>query len=226
MLGTFFNIATIIVGSLIGLIFHSRIPEKVSERAFQGIGLFTIFLGVKLALQTSNFMIMIFSLVLGAIVGELIDIDKQLNKAADRLKSRLSSDNSRFSEGLVTAFLLFCMGSMTILGAIEEGLGGKPNLLIAKSILDGFSSIAFASVMGIGVMFSVIPLLIYQGGLTLLASLVGESLSELAINEMSAVGGILLIGLGITVLKIKEIKVLNMLPSLLLALIFSLIILK
>jgi uncharacterized membrane protein YqgA involved in biofilm formation len=168
-------------------------------------------------------MIMIFSLVIGAILGELIDIDKQINRFADFLKHKISSDNSRFSEGLITAFLLFCMGSMTILGAIEEGLGGKPNLLIAKSILDGFSSIAFASVMGIGVMFSVIPLFIYQGGLTLLATLVGERLSELAVTEMSAVGGILLIGLGITVLKLKEIKILNLLPSLLLALIFSLI---
>jgi len=226
MLGTFINIGTVIAGSLIGLLFNSKIPEKVSGRAFQAIGLFTIFLGIKLALQTTNFMVMIFSLVLGAILGEIIDIDKLLNTAADKLKSRLSSDNSRFSEGLITAFLLFCMGSMTILGAIEEGLGGKPDLLIAKSILDGFSSIAFASVMGIGVMFSVIPLLIYQGGLTLLAKVAGEHLSELAVTEMSAVGGILLIGLGITVLKLKEIKILNLLPSLLLALVFSILFLK
>lgn len=223
MLGTIINIGAIIAGSLIGIFFNSRIPAKISERAFQAIGLFTIFLGIKLALQSANFMIMIFSLVIGAILGELIDIDKQINRFADWLKVKISSDNSRFSEGLITAFLLFCMGSMTILGAIEEGLGGKPNLLIAKSILDGFSSIAFASVMGIGVMFSVIPLLIYQGGLTLLAALVGERLSELAVTEMSAVGGILLIGLGITVLKIKEIKILNLLPALLLALVFSLI---
>ncbi|MFC1887604.1 DUF554 domain-containing protein [Candidatus Cloacimonadota bacterium] len=223
MLGTIINVGTIVAGSLIGLLFHSKIPEKVTERAFQGIGLFTIFLGIKLALQTTNFLIMIFSLVLGAILGEIIDIDKQLNKGADKLKVKLSSTNNRFSEGLITSFLLFCMGSMTILGAIEEGLGGKPDLLIAKSILDGFGSIAFASVMGIGVMFSVIPLLIYQGGLTILARIAGEHLSELAVNEMSAVGGILLIGLGITVLKIKEIKILNMLPALLLALVFTLI---
>jgi uncharacterized protein len=221
MLGTIINVGAVIVGSLIGLIFHSRIPEKISDRAFQAIGLFTIFLGMKLALQSANFMIMIFSLVLGSILGELLDIDKLLNKFADRLKSRFSSETSRFSEGLVTAFLLFCMGSMTILGAFEEGLGGRPNLLMAKSILDGFSSIAFASVMGIGVLFSIIPLLIYQGGLTLLAGVLGERLSEAAINEMSAVGGILLIGLGISVLKIKEIKILNMLPALILALIFA-----
>ena len=223
MFGTLINIGAIIVGSLIGLIFNSRIPERISQRAFQGIGLFTIFLGIKLALQTQNFMIMIFSVVIGAILGEILDIDKQINRFAEFLKVKISSHNSRFSEGLITAFLLFCMGSMTILGAIEEGLGGKPNLLIAKSILDGFSSIAFASIMGIGVMFSVIPLLIYQGGLTLFATLVGERLREVAVIEMSAVGGILLIGLGITVLKIKEIKILNLLPSLILALVFSLI---
>ncbi len=223
MLGTIINIGAIIAGSLIGIFFNSRIPERISERAFQGIGLFTIFLGIKLALQTTNFMIIIFSIVIGAILGEIIDIDKQINRFADWLKGKVSSKNNRFSEGLITAFLLFCMGSMTILGAIEEGLGGKPNLLIAKSILDGFSSIAFASVMGIGVMFSVIPLLIYQGGLTLLAAVVGDSLSKIAVNEMSAVGGILLIGLGISVLKIKEIKILNLLPSLILALVFSII---
>ena len=166
-------------------------------------------------------MILIFSLVLGTICGEIINIDKQIIRLSEWLKKKISSKNSRFTEGLTTSFLLFCMGSMTILGAFEEGLGNRPNLLIAKSILDGFGSIAFASTMGIGVMFSVIPLLIYQGGLTLIAYLIGDELGISIINEMTAVGGILLIGLGINVLKIKEIKILNMIPALVFAVILA-----
>lgn len=223
-MGTLINAGTIILGSIIGILFHSRLPKRISDRAFQAIGLFTIFLGINLAMKTNNFMILIFSLVLGAITGELLKIDYQLNQFSDWLKTKVNSNNSRFSEGLITSFLLFCMGSMTVLGAFEEGLGNKPNLLIAKSILDGFSSIAFASSMGIGVMFSVIPLILYQGGLTLLAYFIGDELGSVAINEMSAVGGVLLIGLGLTVLKIKEIKILNMLPGLLFAIILALII--
>lgn len=220
-MGTIINAGTIILGSIIGILFHSKLPERITNRTFQAIGLFTLFLGVKLALKTSNLMILIFSLLLGTISGELINLDKQIVRLSEWLKKKTSSKNDRFTEGLTTSFLLFCMGSMTILGAFEEGLGNKPNLLIAKSILDGFSSIAFASTMGIGVMFSVIPLLIYQGGLTFIAYLIGDELGAEIINEMTAVGGILLIGLGINVLKIKEIKILNMLPSLLFAVVLA-----
>ena len=126
-------------------------------------------------------------------------------------------EQSRFAEGLVTAFLLFCMGSMTVLGAIEEGLGGRPNLLAAKSVLDGFASLALASSLGVGVLFSVIPLFIYQGGLTLLAGSFHAVLSDVVVNEISAAGGLILVGLGITILEIKQLKVLNMLPALVFA---------
>ena len=160
---------------------------------------------------------MVFSIVLGSIVGELIDIDKFVEKTGDRLKSRLRSRNERFTEGFITAFMLFCMGSMTILGAFDEGFGRGSELLLAKSVLDGFSSIALAASMGIGVMFSALPLLIYQGGLTLFAGWLEGILSQAVINEMAAVGGLILIGMGFNILEIKKIKALNMLPALLIA---------
>ena len=221
MFGTILNASTVIIGSILGLIVSSRLPKRITNTAFQGVGLFTIILGIMMAIKTNNLLIMIFSIVLGSIIGELIDIDKWINVFGEWLKNKFKSKNQRFSEGLVTAFLLYCMGSMTILGAIEEGLGGLPNLLVAKSILDGFSSIVLAATLGMGVLFSFIPLLIYQGGLTLLASNIQNILTEIIINEITAVGGILLLGLGITLLDIKKIKVINMIPSMILAGILS-----
>jgi len=221
MLGTFVNVGTVLLGSAIGLVLHQRLPEKITKIVFQGIGLFTLFLGFTMAAKTSNYLIMIFSIVLGAIIGELLSIDTALDKFSNRLKTKIGSKNDKFSEGLMAAFLLFCMGSMTILGAFEEGLGNPPNLLYAKSMLDGFSSIALSAGLGIGVIFSTIPLLIYQGGLTLFAGWLGEFFSEVVINEMSAVGGLMLIGLGINILEIKTIKVINMLPGLVVAVILA-----
>jgi uncharacterized membrane protein YqgA involved in biofilm formation len=214
MLGTLINAIAVIIGSIIGLFIGSKIPKRITNSAFNGVGLFTIILGIIMAIKTSNFLIMIFSIVIGAIIGEILDIDKWINNFGEWLKKNFKSKNKRFSEGFVSAFLLYCMGSMTILGAIEEGLGGIPNLLVAKSVLDGFASIVLAATMGIGVLFSFIPLLIYQGGLTLLANNIQPIFTEIMINEITAVGGILLLGLGITILEIKKIKILNMLPSL------------
>jgi hypothetical protein len=148
-------------------------------------------------------------------------LEDWVNRFSEKMKNRLSLKGGRFTEGLVTAFLLFCVGSMTILGAIEEGLGDKPNLLLAKSVMDGFSSIALAAAMGIGVIFSIVPLILYQGGLTLAASWAGDYFSELIINELTAVGGIMLLGLGLKILEIKNIKVINMLPSLVIVVILA-----
>lgn len=224
MLGTLINAGTVIVGSSLGLLLRTRLPEKISAIVFQAIGLFTVYLGITMAFKTHHLLIVIFSLVLGAITGELIQIEAGLEKWGLRLKKYFGANQEKFAEGLVTAFLLFCMGSMTILGAFEEGLGGKPNLLIAKAWLDGFSSLALAAALGSGVLVAVVPLVIYQGFLTLLARLLGSVLSLTVIDEMTAVGGILLIGLGINILEIKSIRVLNMLPALVYALILALII--
>jgi uncharacterized membrane protein YqgA involved in biofilm formation len=237
LLGTLLNVGTVIVGSLIGLFFHARLPKRLTAVAFQGIGLFTLFIGFTMAAKTKSLLVLVFAIVLGAVTGELLDIDRLLNRFGEWLRKRLEKkresrvesgkstpdfpfptpERSRFAEGLVTAFLLFCMGSMTVLGAIEEGMGGRPNLLAAKSVLDGFASLALASSLGIGVLFSVIPLFIYQGGLTLLAGSFHTVMSGVVVNEISAAGGLILIGLGITILEIKQLKVLNMLPALVFA---------
>jgi uncharacterized protein len=217
ILGTLINVGAVVAGSLVGLLFHARLPKRLTAAAFQGIGLFTLFIGFTMAAKTKNFIILIFAIVLGAISGELLGIDSGLRRFGDWLKTRLHVGTERFSEGMVAAFLLFCMGSMTVLGAIEEGMGGRPNLLAAKSVLDGFASLALASTFGLGVLFSVVPLFIYQGGLTLLAGTLQSALSNAIVNEVTAAGGLILIGLGITILEIKQLKVLNLLPALVFA---------
>ncbi len=223
MTGTLINAAAIISGSLIGLLFHARLPDRFVKILFQAIGLFTLFIGVKMAMSTQNVLVLVLSIVFGGITGELLHLEEGIVKVSDRFKLIVKSKNSRFSEGLVGAFILFCIGSMTILGAIEEGMGNRPNLLLAKSLMDGVSSIALTSAMGIGVMFSVIPLLIYQGGLTFFAAFIQDHLSDPVINELTAAGGLLLIGLGINLLEIKKIKIVNMLPALVYAVVLALL---
>ncbi|MBP1731727.1 MAG: ydfK [Deltaproteobacteria bacterium] len=226
MLGTIINAGTVILGSCVGLLVHSRLPQRITTIVFQCIGLFTLFLGITMAMKTGNFLIMIFSIVLGAVAGELLDIDARMNRLSELFKRKIRLSSERFSEGLVTSFLVFCMGSMSILGPIEEGLGGPPNLLLAKSVLDAFSSMALAASLGVGVLFSVIPLVLYQGGITLFAGSLQGFFTTPLINELTAVGGILLMGLGINLLEIKSFKILNMLPSLVIVVILASIFLR
>jgi len=212
--GTLINVAAVIVGGVLGLLFRSRLPERITHSFFQAIGLFTLFLGFSMSLKTSNPLLLVFSLILGALLGTVLRLQERMENAGNHIQKRLKLKGGQFSEGMVTAFLIFCMGSMTILGAIEEGLGNEPKLLMIKSLMDGFSSMALVAALGVGVIFSAIPLLIYQGGLTLLAAWVGEAMSSVMIDELTATGGILLIGLGITILGIKKIEVLNLIPAL------------
>ena len=217
MFGTLINVLSIIVGSSIGALAHSRLPSRIVTIGFQSIGLFTLLIGFTMASKTNNLLVMSLSIVIGSMLGEAINVDRLTNSFGDWVKARVGSKTSKFSEGFVTASLLFCIGSMAILGAIEEGLGGVPNLLLAKSVLDGFSSIALSATLGTGVVFSAISVLLYQGLLTVLAGSAKEFLSGYAMNEVTAVGGLLLVGLGIRILEIKNLKVSNMLPSLLIA---------
>jgi hypothetical protein len=214
MWGTLINAGAIVVGSILGLLFHSNIPKKYIQIIFQAIGLFTLFVGIAMSLKTSNYLILVFSMVIGAILGTMMDLEKLINRFSEKLKTKIKTDNNKFSEGMISAFLLYCMGSMTILGAFEEGLGSSPNLLLAKSLMDGVSSIALSAGLGVGVIFSVVPLMLYQGGLTLFANLLNDKLSEPIINELSAVGGLMLIGMGLNILEIAKIKVINLLPAL------------
>lgn len=217
MNGTLINAGAVIIGSLIGMTFNRKVPDRISRAVFIPIGLFTIFLGVKMTINTPNLLILVFSIVSGTLLGVLMNLNRAVDNAGDYLKKKLKSQNRHFTEGLVTAFLIFCMGSLTVLGAFEEGTGHFPDILLTKSIMDGFTSIILAASMGIGVMLSAIPLLIYQGLLTLFAGQLSSIITPDIINEISGAGGLMLLGLGIEILEIKKLKIINMLPALIIA---------
>lgn len=213
-LGTLVNAGTVIVGSLTGYFFRKHLSERLIKIVFQALGLFTIFIGLKMALETTHILIMVLSLVLGGLTGEAIRLEENTNLFIEKIKHKIKLKDEHFTEAVLTAFLLFCMGSMSFLGAIEEGIKNDSTLLLTKSVMDGFSSAALAAGLGIGVLFSVVLLVLYQGSLTLAAAFLGQFASDLVITEISATGGILLLGLGISLLEIKNIKVLNLIPAL------------
>jgi uncharacterized membrane protein YqgA involved in biofilm formation len=222
-IGTFVNILSVIVGGSIGIVIKNSLPEKYKKIIFQGIGLFTIALGISMVLPFPNPLIIIFAILIGGLIGVLINLEEKLDILSTSIKKKLNLKDSKFNEGLITAFLIYCIGSMTILGAINEGVSGDNSLLITKSVLDGFTSIALASTFGVGVIFSVVPMLLFQGGLTVLASLLGNFFTESLIQYLTSTGGILILGIGINLLDIKKISVLNLLPSLVVVVILFLL---
>jgi len=217
MLGTLINAATVSAGSLLGMALGSKLPEKITGIIFQALGLFTLFIGFKMSFETNNPLILVLSLILGSALGEWMAIESRLEKLVASFNAKSKNKDHKFSEGFITAFMIFCIGSMTIIGCIEEGLSGKRELIITKSIMDFFSSTALASTFGKGVLFSVIPLVIYQGGLTLGAEYLNGVFSSAMQVELIAVGGLMLVGLGITILNLKKIRVINMIPALFIA---------
>ena len=215
MLGTIINAGAVVVGSCIGLLLKKGLPEKYTTIYFQAVGLFTLVLGIQMSLKIAEPLLVVFSLIAGGLTGEFFRIEDRMNQLGNYIKARMKYGNEHFTEGLVTAFLLFCMGSMSILGPVEEGLTGNVSeLLKAKSLMDGFSAILLASALGIGVLLATIPLLIYQGGITLIVMFIGKDIPETYINEISVIGGVLLIGLSLNILNIKKLPILNMLPAL------------
>ena len=221
MLGTIVNAGAIIVGGAIGSMVGARLPARLQKIVFQGLGIITMTIGVSMALKTPNFLVVALSVVTGAIVGELLGIEKWLERLPRKFLK--SGSASRAVEGFVTSSLLFCVGSMAILGSIEDGLGQHPTLLYTKSVMDGITTIAFAATFGIAVVFSALPVLIYQGTITLAAVWITSHLDETMIAQLTSVGGIMLVGLGLNILEIKEIKVTNMLPALLLTTLFTIL---
>ncbi|MBN1121223.1 MAG: DUF554 domain-containing protein [Anaerolineae bacterium] len=224
MTGTFINIATVLVGTILGLLLGGRLNEKVKQTVMAGLGLVTIVNGIHMTLETSNILIMLGSVLVGGILGEWWHIEDGLNwlgsKLADRFDKKEAGDDSgsRFIRGFVTASLIFCVGPMTIIGSIQDGLVGDYRLLAIKSMLDGFAALLFASSLGIGVGFSTIVILIVQGGLSLLAGQAAAILTDPMIAEMTAAGGVLIMAIGVgPLLELKPIRVGNLLPALLLA---------
>lgn len=217
MLGTFTNVGAIAVGALVGVLMKKGISESIKCTVMQGLGLAILLVGAQMALQTKNILIVIISLVIGGTIGELLKIESHLARLGAWLESKVGGGGGDIARAFVTTSLIYCVGAMAILGSIEDGLTGHPRTLFAKSLLDGASAVFFASTMGIGVVFSAIPVFIYQGAITLLSSLVKGFLSSAVIAELTATGGLLIIGIALTILEIKEIKVGNLLPSILVA---------
>ncbi len=222
MTGTFLNIATVLIGGMIGLLFGARIPDKLKATVIAGMGLFTAAMGLQMFLKTENPLIVLGSLLIGTLLGEWWRIEDGLQNLGKYLEQRFSKadddGSNKFVRGFLTASLLFCVGPMTILGSIQDGLTGDYNLLAVKSVLDGFASLAFASTLGVGVLFSTIVILVYQGGISLLAAQLNAIVTPSMMNELTATGGVILIGLAISsLLEIKKIRVGNMLPGLLVA---------
>ena len=231
MTGTILNVATVLVGSVLGTMLGNRLPDKVRETVVHGLGLTTLVIGLSLALKTQNILIALASILLGGISGELLGIEAALERLGRWLEARTSrlklpglgdtadsaSSTANFVRGFLTASLLFCVGPMTIMGSIQDGLSGDFTLLAIKSTMDGFAALAFASSLGWGVTFSALTVLFYQGGITLGAGWLKAALTDPMINEMTAVGGILMLGIALGLLEIKRLRVGNLLPALFIA---------
>jgi len=213
MLGTIVNCLTIIVGSLVGLGFRNGIPEKYNQTVMQAIGLSVILIGMKSALGSDDLLIIIISLALGSLLGEAIGIENYLERLGNLLETKFSKTSSGFSAGFVTASLMYCVGSMAIVGSLESGLTGNHATLFAKATLDGIVGIILSSSLGIGVLFSCVPVFLYQGSITLMAGFLKPMLIPAVVSQMSAVGGLLIMALGLNMIREKKLKVGNMLPA-------------
>ena len=223
MTGTLINIATVLVGGVLGLIFGARVPERLKATIVAGLGLFTSAIGLQMFFKTGNAVIVLGSLLIGALLGEWWRIEDGLQSLGQMLEKRFGSSetgetSSRFVKGFLTSSLLFCVGPLTILGSIQDGLTGDYQLLAVKSVLDGFAALAFASTLGVGVLFSTLVILVYQGGISLLAAQLNSVITSSMMNEMTAVGGVILVGLAVSsLLEIKKIRTGNFLPALAIA---------
>jgi len=231
--GTLINVVTVLVGGTLGILLGARLPERMRETIMHGLGLLTLIIGIQLSFETDNILIVLGSLLLGGIVGEWLRIEDRINRlgrwlehktsensklpASDRPQDAARSGASRFSHAFLTASLLFCVGPMTILGSIQDGLSGDYNLLAIKATLDGFAALAFASTLGPGVLFSALTVLVYQGALTLSAGWASTVLTDPMTAEMTATGGVLMLALGLGLLEIRRIRAGNLLPAIVIA---------
>ena len=228
MIATIVNVILILIGSTIGLAVGGHLPERLSKTITAGLALCVAMIGIINAVQTAYILCVILCITAGGLLGEWLNIEKHMDRAGEKLKHILMKrfgkqrNMGRFTEGFVAATLLFCVGSMAVMGSLEAGINHDYSILISKGVIDGVSAITFAATMGIGVFFSVIPLLLYQGGITLLAGAVAPFLSDAAVVEMSAVGGVMLLGLAVNMLNLRQerIRVGNMLPALVLPLLY------
>jgi uncharacterized membrane protein YqgA involved in biofilm formation len=223
MTGTLVNTATVVIGSSIGLLIGARFSERINTVVMHALGLSTLLIGFQMAFKTDSIILVIGSLALGGIIGELIKLEEALENLGEFIKRRVKSQSGNFVLGFVTASLVFCIGPMTVVGSIQDGVSGDASVLYAKSLLDGFASVVFASSLGVGVIFSALTVLIFQGALTILGSKLSFLMKPQILNELIATGGLIIVGIGIYLLGIKRIKVGNFLPALAIAVILALL---
>jgi len=223
MTGTLVNTATVIVGSSVGLLIGARFSQRIRSIVMHALGLSTLLIGFEMALKTDNILFVIGSLALGGIIGELLKVEEGLERMGEFLKRKVKSRSGNFVLGFVTSSLVFCIGPMTVVGSIQDGVSGDASVLYAKSLLDGFASIVFASSLGVGVIFSALTVLIFQGGLTLLGGKLSFLLRPEVLDELIATGGLIIVGIGIYLLGIKRIKVGNFLPALVVAVVLAML---
>ena len=221
MLGTIVNAAAIVAGGIVGLLLKKGLPERMSAAIMGGVGLAVVYIGVSGALEGQTTLVAVLSIVIGAALGSWLDIDRGLNWLGDRAQAafaRNGSGDNRFAEGFVSASLLFCVGAMAVVGSLQSGLSGDHGTLFAKSLLDGISSMVFASTLGAGVLLSAVAVFVYQGAITLLAQVVAPVLSDAIVAEMTCVGSLLIIGIGLNMLGVTKLKLANYLPAIFLPL--------
>lgn len=223
MLGTIVNALAILAGSLLGFVLKGGIPERINDTIIKGLSLCVLIIGISGAIKTNNMLLVICSVAIGGLIGEIIDIDKGLKKLGDFVESKLSGKGGKISEGFITASLMYCVGAMAIVGSLESGLSGNHKTLFAKSIIDGISSIMFTSSLGLGVALSAVSVFIYQGIITLAASALQGLLVASVISEISAVGSLLIVGLAFNMLGVAKIKVANLLPAVLVPIFYQII---
>ncbi|MGJ9459182.1 DUF554 domain-containing protein [Oceanobacillus sp. CF4.6] len=218
LFGTLINGLLIIIGSILGL-FFTKIPERYKETVMQGIGLAVVLIGLQMAFVTEQIIILLLSLLSGAIIGELIRLEEGLNRLGQWIGSKFTSSGSEFSvaQGFITATLIFCIGAMAIIGALDSGIRGDHEVLITKGVIDGFAALVLTTTLGFGVILSVIPVVLYQGAIALLATQIEKWIPESFLNgmivELTAVGGLLIVAIGLNLLKITQIRIGNLLPA-------------
>ena len=216
MFGVLVNVATVLIGSAVGLLFRKMIPQNATDFVMKGIGLCTIYIGIDGALGGTNPLIAIISMAVGALIGALADLDKHLNHFAGKLEDRFKNKDGSgpsIAEGFVTASLVFCVGAMTIVGSLQSGLTGDHSMLITKATLDLVSSLIFAASLGIGVMMAAAFVLVFQGSIVLIAQAAAPFLTDYVIGEMTCVGSILIMALGMNIIGVTNFKVMNYLPA-------------
>ncbi len=224
MTGTIINVITVVIGGTLGTFLGARLPEKMRETVMHGLGLLTFVIGLQMALSSRNVLIVMASILFGGVIGEMLGIQNGLDALGKNLEARFArgGEAGKFTRGFVTASLVFCIGPLAILGSIQDGLLGDYNLLAIKSTLDGFAGLAFASTLGIGVAFAALSVFVYQGGISVVSMLLGSALGSVArdtpwVIEMSATGGVLIMGIALLLLDLKQVRIANLLPAVLIA---------